>query len=261
MCVFFRPAGICGNDQDKNGQQGFCMFKSMIFALFGTLALVAESARAEPAVYTLRPAQQAYTARAYAPQGSIANDPFICHREISRTERMMGIPPQLLESVALTESGRWQKAYNRQVAWPWTVNANGKGYYLNSKAEAIAKVKSLQRSGIRSIDVGCMQVNLHFHKEAFTSVEMALEPAYNVRYAAKFLRDLRVRNGTWSGAVGNYHSGTPALHNKYRLKVLQTWQKNRRTYASNTINNAMRQRYALLEQRRMNRIRVASYQN
>ncbi len=209
--------------------------------------LIAGSALAQNGVYTLRPGLAAST------------DPFICHREISRAERMLNLPAQLLDSVALTESGRWQKIYNRKVAWPWTLNANGKGYYLNSKAEAVAKVKELQRAGIRSIDVGCMQVNMHYHKDAFSSIEMALEPAYNVRYAGKFLTDLKNRYGTWSNAVGYYHSGTPDLHNRYRLKVLQTWRETRRTYATRISTQAMRQRYVLLEQRRKNRIRVASY--
>lgn len=222
--------------------------RKMIPGLAGLL-IAGSALAAQDGVHTLRPGMTA------------GNDPFICHREISRTERLLNLPMQLLDSVALTESGRWQKAYNRRVAWPWTLNANGKGYYLNSKAEAVAKVKELQKSGISSIDVGCMQVNLYFHKDAFTSVEMALEPAYNVRYAGKFLTDLKSRHRTWSNAVGYYHSGTPERHNNYRLKVLKTWRETRRTYATRISNQAMQQRYALLEQRRLNRIRVSSYQN
>jgi soluble lytic murein transglycosylase-like protein len=213
--------------------------------------MMTDSATAQGSVYTLPPRTAAVS----------ANDPFVCHREINLTERMMRIPAQLLESVALTESGKWNKTYKRKVSWPWTLNAKGKGYYFNTKAEAVAKVRELQRSGIRSIDVGCMQVNLYFHKDAFTSVEMALEPAYNVRYAAKFLTNLKNRHGTWSNAVGYYHSGTPERHNTYRFKVLQTWRETRRTYATRVSTQAMRQRFTLLEQRRMNRIRIASYEN
>jgi hypothetical protein len=267
------------------------MIRQYVFGLVTGAAVVlsASAALAEAAVYTLRPLSARVTpapARAAAPAAVPAtyvpaaygygNDPFICHREINRTERLMGIPPQLLESVALTESGRWNKNYKRQLAWPWTVNAAGKGYYLNSKAEAIAKVRQLQRAGISRIDVGCMQVNLHFHKEAFPSLEAAFEPAYNVRYAGKFLTDLKNRHRNWSSAVGYYHSGTPELHNRYRYKVLQTWRATRTAYASRggvggtyaqarpavsspAMAYAMRQRLALLEQRRLNRIRVASY--
>ena len=226
------------------------MKKSVIRILLPSLAalLIAGAAQAKGGVYTLQP-----------PSGAAHSDPLICHREISRTERMMNLPTQLLDSVALTESGRWSKAAQRRIAWPWTLNANGKGYYLNSKAEAVAKVRELQGAGIRSIDVGCMQVNLYFHKDAFSSIEMALEPAYNVRYAGKFLTQLKQRHRTWSNAVGYYHSGTPELHNRYRLRVLQTWRETRRTYAARIPAQALRQRYALLEQRRQNRIRVVAY--
>ena len=60
------------------------------------------------------------------------------------------------------------------LAWPWTVNQAGKSFYLKSKQEAIAKVKELQAQGHTNIDVGCMQINLAYHPDAF---ENALELA------------------------------------------------------------------------------------
>ncbi|MDZ7712446.1 MAG: hypothetical protein U5L06_04740 [Rhodovibrio sp.] len=68
--------------------------------------------------------------------------------------------------------------------------AEGRGRYLPSKAAAIAEVRDLQARGVSNIDVGCMQVNLHWHGDAFESLEQAFDPAYNVAYAAAFLLDL-----------------------------------------------------------------------
>jgi len=34
-----------------------------------------------------------------------------------------------------------------------------------------------------------------------------LEPRRNVRYAARFLKELRAREGSWSMAVARYHAG------------------------------------------------------
>lgn len=190
----------------------------------------------------------------------------VCHREISAVERMAGIPVQLLESIALTESGRFHKGANRRVAWPWTINVEGKGYYFDTKEEAVAAVRRHQAQGIRSIDVGCMQINLRHHPNAFPNIETALDPATNVRYAARFILDLRNQTGTWSGAVGNYHSATPNLHNAYKMRVLNTWRETRRDFAVDNRSNfafqqnaLLQQRLALLEQRRQSRIRIASY--
>ena len=36
-----------------------------------------------------------------------------------------------------------------------------------------------------------------------------------------FLRELRDRWGSWTRAVGSYHSNTPALSSRYRLKVFR----------------------------------------
>jgi hypothetical protein len=147
----------------------------------------------------------------------------MCTMHFPRNERVHGIPTHLLAAIASTESGRWSDTLGMVIPWPWTLNADGKGYYFNSKAEAVAKVKELQRKGANNIDVGCMQVSMKHHKHAFRSVEQALDPQYNVAYAAKFLRsnydDLR----SWTKATAAYHSRTPRYGNVYLTRVEKSW--------------------------------------
>jgi soluble lytic murein transglycosylase-like protein len=147
----------------------------------------------------------------------------LCLGPIYRAEREKGIPTHLLRSIALAESGRWDDASSRTVAWPWTVNAEGVGHFFPSKQAAIAFVHKLRAKGVKSMDVGCMQVNLHWHAEAFASLEEAFEPEKNVAYAARHLTDLKNDRKGWTEAVGYYHSATPEHNQRYRAKVLKLW--------------------------------------
>jgi hypothetical protein len=59
-----------------------------------------------------------------------------------------------------------------------------------TKAKAIAHVRELQARGVRNIDVGCMQINLRHHPNAFPDLETAFDPEMNTAYAAQFLNGL-----------------------------------------------------------------------
>ena len=145
-------------------------------------------------------------------------DPIIRHYEAAH-----GIPHKLLTAISLAESGR--KVGGAVVAWPWTINANGASYAFATKGEAIRMVRKLHRRGITSIDVGCMQVNLKQHPKAFSTLEAAFDPATNIAYAAKFLKDKKENKGSWGNAVAHYHSSTPQHHVPYRARVLKIWEK------------------------------------
>jgi hypothetical protein len=147
-----------------------------------------------------------------------------CAVQITRAERAHGIPGNLMQAISKVESGR-RNSQGTMEAWPWTVNAEGKGYYYDTKAEALAGVKELQAQGVKSIDVGCMQVNLYHHPKAFNDLEAAFDPAQNVRYAAQFLKNLNNQHNDWDTAVAHYHSATPAHHIPYHGKVMAMWDK------------------------------------
>jgi len=148
-----------------------------------------------------------------------------CELEIMRHEQALGIPPRLLQAIGIVESGRRDPLLGTVAPWPWTVAAEGRGRYLASKEAAIEEVRALKRAGVESIDVGCMQVNLKHHPSAFASLEQAFEPASNVAYAAGFLRRLYDLSGSWIEAGGRYHSHTPDLGDKYKLRLMKAWQQ------------------------------------
>lgn len=149
----------------------------------------------------------------------------LCTRYISRYERQYAIPTHLLSAIATTESGRYHKGLKISVPWPWTINVEGKGYYFATKAEAVAAVRKYRARGIRSIDIGCMQVNLRHHPNAFTSISNAFEPRYNVAYAAKFLKQLKADAGSWNKAAAHYHSKTSARGKNYAGSVYKNWYR------------------------------------
>lgn len=149
----------------------------------------------------------------------------LCTRFLPRNERKYGIPQHLLSAIASTESGRWHDGLSMALPWPWTVNTGGKGYYFNSKQEAVTFVQKLRAEGVKSMDVGCMQVNLMHHPDAFASVNQAFDPAYNIDYAAQFLRSNYDDAKSWRAAAAAYHSKTPSLGSQYIGSVYKSWQR------------------------------------
>ncbi|NHN86594.1 transglycosylase SLT domain-containing protein [Acetobacter musti] len=149
-------------------------------------------------------------------------DTGLCAQAALSAERAARIPDQFLVAMGRVESGRHLQ--NGQfVAWPWTVNAQGRGYVYGTKQQAVEAVRAFQDQGIRSIDVGCLQVNLQQHADAFPSLEAAFDPMTNARYAARFLADLFTRTGSWPRAAAAYHSFTPEIGTAYQWKVLESW--------------------------------------
>jgi len=177
-----------------------------------------------PVLAALLAASQAApaTAQAVAWQQPAPSPGAQCRAAIGMAERMSGVPERLMQSIGIMESGRRDEAGIRS-AYPWTINAEGVGSYYATKAEAIAAVNALRARGVRSIDVGCMQVNLMYHASAFASLEEAFDPTANAAYAAKFLLRLLAQTGSWPSATAGYHSLTPEIGGEYARKVLAIW--------------------------------------
>ena len=77
----------------------------------------------------------------------------------------------------------------------------------------------------RSIDVGCMQINLSYHGKAFKSIEDALDPQQNVAYAARYLKSLYENNNKdWLKAAMAYHSTTPHKALRYKKKIVSAFE-------------------------------------
>src|SRR5499426_259552 len=130
-------------------------------------------------------------ARADTNDAGASNPWTMCAKATNRIERQEGIPRQLLRAISKAESGRYHEGKQIVMAWPWTVMAEGRGRYLDTKEAAIAEVEGLRARGVKNIDVGCMQVNLYYHPDAFSDLNQAFDPVANVAYAASYLKALR----------------------------------------------------------------------
>lgn len=154
-----------------------------------------------------------------------ADDAEVCTVAAQQFEKKYQIKKHLLSTISNVESGRWNQETKRTSAWPWTVNAQGKGYFFETKQQAIAQVKKLQESGVKSIDVGCMQINLAYHPEAFEDLEEAFNPYKNMEYGAKYLKKLYVQKGNdWNKAATAYHSSLPRKAQKYAQRLSKAYQ-------------------------------------
>lgn len=167
------------------------------------------------------------------------DDRAICAWAVGQIEKLYNLPGQLLGAISLAETGRYDRKRKERFAWPWTVTSGGPGKYYPSKKAAIAAVKRLQRKGVKNIDVGCMQVNLHYHPNAFANLDQAFDPIENTEYAASFLRRLYKEYRSWSRAVGTYHSGLKTRGRKYWRRVAALWDSERRKAYRQAQHNMM----------------------
>lgn len=144
----------------------------------------------------------------------------LCTSAIVIAEQHHHLPHGLLTAISKVESGRPITGMGDVRAWPWTIEADGTGLYFESKAAALVWARQGLARGVRFMDVGCMQVDLQMHPNAFRSLEDAFDPVTNAEYAATFLQSLGVEaGGDWNIATGLYHSHTPDLAAAYRARV------------------------------------------
>ena len=57
----------------------------------------------------------------------------------------------------------------------WAIDADGAPLLAVSKEEAMRQTRALQGGGLRNIDVGCFQISLLNHPDAFADLEQAFD--------------------------------------------------------------------------------------
>ncbi|QCG91707.1 lytic transglycosylase domain-containing protein [Azospirillum sp. TSH100] len=196
--------------------------RAVVFPLLGLLVSPAGGAAAPPANLSqigvwstalyVPPKQPAQPVRKALPPEAQ------CIAAILDAERAAGIGDHLLLAMGFTESGR--RTEDRLfTAWPWTVNTEGQSHYFPTRDAAISFVRETQARGVQSIDVGCLQVNLRWHPDAFPDLVTAFDPVANARYAASFLSALRRDHGSLETAIARYHSAQSERGEAYRQRV------------------------------------------
>lgn len=151
-------------------------------------------------------------ARAGTPIASGGEDG-VCIREILAAQARHGIPDNMLLAIGLQEAGT--RRNGQFTVWPYAVNAEGEGRLFDSRLAALDWIAERQRAGVRSIDVGCMQINMRWHPDAFVNAAEGFDPTVNVDYAARFLKQLYAQTGNWMQAAGSYHSQEPQYRDIY----------------------------------------------
>jgi hypothetical protein len=155
----------------------------------------------------------------------------LCLSAIAEAEQKYGIPHGMLGAISRVESGRPMPVTGDWQPWPWTVNDGGHSLFFDTRAEAAAVTAKLLAQGGGNVDIGCMQVNLRYHRSAFRSLQEAFDPMLNADYAARLLVLLHHGRG-WEAASGLYHSATPALGTPYSGNVSATRRTQRNTLAN-----------------------------
>ena len=120
---------------------------------------------------------------------------------MARAAQAENIPLSVLYSVGLTETGR------RGLLQPYALNIDGVGIVATSLPEALNLFHKARDKGAKFIDIGCMQINHHWHASRFDSLEAMFDARRNVVYAAQFLKALRAREPSWTLAVARYNAG------------------------------------------------------
>lgn len=158
-------------------------------------------------------------ARADVPDGAA------CGMAGHQAEQVGSLPQNLLVSIGMVESGRADPLTGHVAPWPWTVNADGQGEYFPTKQAAEEFVRFAEASGAHDVDVGCFQISLQSHPDAFATLDDAFDPAENAAYAARYLNQLKAQTGSWNTAIADYHSALPDLGLPYQRLVLAAWKR------------------------------------
>jgi soluble lytic murein transglycosylase-like protein len=162
----------------------------------------------------------------------------VCEEQMTRAAAAYDIPLQILYSVGLTETG------SRGTLNPYDMNVDGRAVHSSNLDEALARFALERSRGAKLIDIGCMQINHHWHASHFRSLEEMFDPEHNVQYAASYLKSLRGEAGSWTLAVARYNAGpgNPQAQRTYVCAVIANmvasgegrWTPNAREFCGHT---------------------------
>lgn len=140
----------------------------------------------------------------------------LCERVMVAAAQDNNVPLKILYSVGLTETG------HRGTLGPYDLNVDGRSIHSQNLPQALAAYAAADRSGAKFIDIGCMQIDHHFHAQQFRSLEDMFDPIQNVHYAARLLKTLYKQEGSWTMAVARYNAGprNPTAQHKYVCAVI-----------------------------------------
>lgn len=116
------------------------------------------------------------------------------------------IDPYILYAVALIESAK-NSDPNHVTPWPWALNKAGQSIIPASQHEAHALLNKSIARGNRHIDIGLMQINLHWHGHRVENPENLLNPVTNLEIGAGLLAEaIQSSPNNLVLGIGRYHN-------------------------------------------------------
>ena len=145
----------------------------------------------------------------------------LCEAAAETAAAETGVPGDLLRAIMLVESGRIRNGIRQ--GWPWAVNVGGQGTWYPDAMSARQAIDAVPADGALHVDIGCFQLNRHWHGRHFADTRAMLDPAANARHAARFLAALHDEFGTWQAAAAAYHSRNPDRAAAYAARLAAYW--------------------------------------
>lgn len=135
-----------------------------------------------------------------------------------------GLDPLLLYSVALAES--LVNRGGRTVSpWPYVYRTSEGPVYGQTREEVERWVASELAAGRRNIDIGLLQISLHWHGHRISNPIDLVNPETNMRVAAQILAEaMSSAPGDPVLGVGRYHSWREDAARRYGERVIRIYQ-------------------------------------
>lgn len=120
--------------------------------------------------------------------------------------RQHQLDPYILYAVALIESAN-SSGTTKITPWPWAINKAGKSILSDNQRQADAILKKSIAEGNKHIDIGLMQINLHWHGNRVSKPEDLLNPVTNLTVGARLLAEaIQSSPNDLVIGIGRYHS-------------------------------------------------------
>ncbi|MGQ9371431.1 transglycosylase SLT domain-containing protein [Azospirillum sp. A39] len=133
-------------------------------------------------------------------------------------ERELNIPPGLLVSIALVESGVGGTPH------PFAMSVGGRAVFADDGDAAARHLRDGKGRLRDNVYVGCMQLSLSAHRSKFKPLERIVDPRDNVWFAGRLLVRLHGEFGSWRSAVARYNGASLRRAEAYVCKVWHNLQ-------------------------------------
>lgn len=134
------------------------------------------------------------------------------------------VDPWLLYAISLEESARLDREDQLLRPYPYTIHYEGEVHQFDTRDGAVEKIERLESAGAWNYDIGPLQINRYWHREAvqdpaeWLDVETSLDRAAEIlAWGAKlYPEDVEL-------AIGAYRSLDQETALRYAEQVIKVW--------------------------------------